>query len=218
MTHNFETNAYLHLHSRIMHSPKSFVGFSCAIQTDTHGTAHNIKRLSLINNSMTLLSTSIEAELNTSLNGVDDKELDSRLSDADLERRQLQMENEALLTELDDAHKRIRILQIKNLLASASIKKRRGIRDVLPRFNGLFRRRDEKQEPSTPATQAMDAYSVIAVCDTNDIGDECLQLEFMPLTIPTSTGMPQSLAEKYLNSSASDTSCALTETSSQAEF
>jgi len=146
------------------------------------------------------------------------KELDSRLRDSSLERRQLQTENEAAFCAQEKSS--IRILQNKNQAISSpgSSKNRQGFRKWLPRINVLFRC-GEKDEPSTPATrQQADEYSVVAVCDTNDIGNECLQLQFTPLSIPTSTGAHQSLAQKYLSSPASDVSCDLTETISLYEF
>lgn len=155
------------------------------------------------------------------LSGMSYKEsVDSHLmmSDADHERRQRKLENDALLTELEDAHRRMRILKIKKLVTE-SYNKKRGVRSILFRIKerfGLCRddTKHKEQEPSTPSTQPpstqqMDEYSVVAVCDTGDIGDECLQLDFI------SKGTPESAVRKYFASPAmSDMTCDLTEASS----
>ena len=159
-----------------------------------------------------------ETSLNVSLDQVDNEELDEQLlSDSDLERRQLQMENERLLHELEEAHERIRILQNKNPLTTSSEKKRRGKWKFLPRLSERFRRNDKDSSTSDPEPQQTDARSVAAVCDVNEeIGFECLQLEFASLSNPTKLGTHKSLATKYLQSPGG-ASCDVTEASSLAE-
>lgn len=135
----------------------------------------------------------------------------SKLSSPLSERARLSKEKaNALLTEMEEAKRRMRIRQIKKRMTeSSALKKQGSFMNKLPRF---FGRSDKKQQP--PAKPQTDAYSIVAVCDTNDIGD-CMQLEFAPLSM----GTPKSLAQKYLSSPAtSDSSCDVTVESSQAEF
>lgn len=152
-----------------------------------------------------LLSTSNKGELIVPLIDADGEELGAEMNDIDFERRQLQMENEVILSHHEQAQNRARILQIKRhvALSSSTKEKRKGLRILLSSITGLFRR--SNKGPLTPATHKSDAYSVVAVCDTSVDGNEYLQL----------------LAQKYFHSPSSDiskTSCDLIEESSLAEF